>query len=203
MADPPRNPDVDLNAAGGVPKPVTPAESRRPPTPRWVKAFGILGFLAVVFAILRLTGAAGEGHGPGRHGGGSHVAPAESTAVGAPASADEASRTLAVATFDTMAFGPATIGVSPGETVSFAVTNQGKTAHEFTLGDAAAQEEHADAMELLPAGVTHDTPNSVTVQPGETKSITWRFGGAGTSLEYGCHQSGHYAAGMRGRITVS
>lgn len=37
----------------------------RPPTPRWVKVFGILiGVLIVVFVILHLTGNSLGNHGP-------------------------------------------------------------------------------------------------------------------------------------------
>lgn len=50
--------------------------------------------------------------------------------------------------------------------------------------------------------MAHDLPNSITPQPGETSQLTWRFGDA-ASLEYACHEPGHYEAGMRGRITVS
>ncbi|MGH2401033.1 MAG: hypothetical protein ACRDF6_14450, partial [bacterium] len=87
------------------------------------------------------------------------------------------------------------------ETVTFAVTNAGRAVHEFTLGDAAMQQQHAQAMAHMPAGMAHGFPNSITLQPGETKRLTWRFGG--TSLEYGCHQQGHFQAGMRGRITIT
>ena len=39
----------------------------RPGTPRWVKAFGIIGIvLALLFAILKFAGLGGE-HGPSRH----------------------------------------------------------------------------------------------------------------------------------------
>jgi uncharacterized cupredoxin-like copper-binding protein len=64
------------------------------------------------------------------------------------------------------------------------------------------QQEHADAMAHLPEGMPHDLPNSVSLEPGETKELTWRFGHPGT-LEYACHEPGHYQAGMRGRLTVS
>ncbi len=101
-----------------------------------------------------------------------------------------------------MAFQPATITVSAGETVTFAVTNTGRAVHEFTLGDEEMQQEHAQAMTHIPAGVVHELPNSITVAPGQTKRLTWRFGDPAT-LEYGCHQPGHHQAGMRGQITVS
>jgi uncharacterized cupredoxin-like copper-binding protein len=122
-------------------------------------------------------------------------------AVGGPAHAAEAARTVQVATLDTMTYEPAAIEVSAGETITFEVTNRGGAVHEFTLGDDAMQQEHADAMAHMPGGMVHDLPNSITLQPGETKQLTWRFGHAGT-LTYGCHEPGHFEAGMHGRINV-
>lgn len=53
MTDP--SPDTD----------VRPTEDQPPSTPRWVKAFGIIGIvLVLLFVIMRL---AGGNHGPGRH----------------------------------------------------------------------------------------------------------------------------------------
>lgn len=45
--------------------------------------------------------------------------------------------------------------------------------------------------------VMHDEPNAVSLQPGETKELTWTFTSAG-ELIYG-----HYDAGMRGTLTVT
>ena len=39
-------------------------------------------------------------------------------------------------------------------------------------------------------------------RPGQTVQLVYTFDRAGT-LEYACHAAGHYAAGMRGTITVS
>ncbi|MGH2688942.1 MAG: hypothetical protein ACRDKW_09070 [Actinomycetota bacterium] len=54
-------------------------------------------------------------------------------------------------------------------------------------------------MAHAPAGMAHDTLNTITLQTGETKQLTWRVGDTAT-LEYGCHVPGHYQAGMRGQI---
>jgi uncharacterized cupredoxin-like copper-binding protein len=51
--------------------------------------------------------------------------------------------------------------------------------------------------ELMP-----DEPNAITVQPGETKPLTWTFTEAG-ALQFGCHISGHFADGMVGTIDVA
>ena len=174
-----------------------------PGTPTWVKAAAIIALAAVVlFVILMLFG--GGGHGPARHtatgDAGGQIPP--SSGVGGPADAVQAARRFEVTTPDTMTFEPSRINVSAGETVTFVVTNTGQAVHEFTLGDAAMQQEHAGMMAHMPAGMAHDTSNSIRLQPGETKQLTWRFGGTGT-IEYACHEPGHYQAGMRGQITIT
>jgi uncharacterized cupredoxin-like copper-binding protein len=178
--------------------------------PRWVKVAMIIGALVLLLAILSLTGVlpgGPGGHGPGRHmGTDGDTAPTseeqDTGGVGGPADAEEADRTVEVTTLDTMTFEPSTITVTAGETVAFVVTNTGNAVHEFTLGDAEMQQEHAEAMAHIPAGMAHDMPNSITLQPGETKQLTWRFGDAAT-LEFACHQPDHYEAGMRGQIAVT
>jgi uncharacterized cupredoxin-like copper-binding protein len=168
----------------------------------------IIGGLVLLVAILALTGVLPGGpgaHGPGRHlGVGANTTPATQNrgGVGGPADAAEATRTVRVSALDTMAFQPAGITVSKGEAVTFEVTNAGQAVHEFTLGDSAMQQEHAQAMAHIPEGITHAFPNSITLKPGETKRLTWRFGDAAT-LEFACHEPGHYQAGMRGEITVT
>ena len=174
-----------------------PAVPKRPPMPTWVKVFVGLGIAVVVLLILKLTGVVGQGHGPGRHFGMRH---GTSVDAGGPADPETAARTVQIEAKDTV-FEPAQLDVQAGETVSFSITNAGKAVHEFTLGDEAMQREHAQMMEHIPAGMSHDTSNSLTLEPGETKTLTWRFGDPAT-LEFACHQPGHYEAGMRGVLTV-
>lgn len=182
--------------------------STRPGTPRWVKALGIT-VLAVVLLVVAVMVIGGGEHGPGCHeamgdaGSETRVGTESPTAggVGGPADTAEAARTIEVTALDTMAFEPAGIEVSAGEVVTFAVTNRGQAVHEFTLGDATMQHEHAEAMAHMPEGVAHALPNSITLQPGETHQLTWRFGEVG-ELEYACHEPGHYEAGMRGTMRV-
>jgi uncharacterized cupredoxin-like copper-binding protein len=185
-----------------------PVTNGPPGTPRWVKALGLAALIAVLLVVVVMLLSGGQ-HGPGLHapsinaGAGTLAASGAATArdVGGPAAAGEAARTVEVSALDAMAFEPTTIALSAGETVKFVVTNMGETAHEFTLGDAAMQHEHAEAMAQMPGGMPHDLPNSIRLQPGETKELTWRFGDAGV-LEYACHEPGHYDAGMLGQITV-
>lgn len=175
----------------------------RPATPRWVKGLGVVFVIAILVVVVMAIG--GGQHGPGMHTGmGSPTGSPSSVAsgVGGPAASAEASRTIKVTARDSMAFEPVSIHVSAGEVVTFVVTNAGLSAHEFTLGDEAMQREHADAMSHMPPGMHHELPNSLTLAAGDTKQLTWRFGAAGT-LEYACHEPGHYDDGMRGPITVS
>jgi len=185
-----------------------PDTGTRPGTPRWVKALGITA-LALVLLVVAVMLIGGGEHGPGRHeamgdaGGETPVAAGSATVGGAggPADTSDAARVIEVAALDTMTFEPAGIEVSAGEVVTFEVTNRGQAMHEFTVGNAAMQQEHAQAMAHMPDGVAHALPNSITLERGETRQLTWRFGEAG-ELEYACHEPGHYEAGMRGRITV-
>lgn len=101
---------------------------------------------------------------------------------------------------DTLRFMPAQIVVTRGETVKFVVTNAGKAAHEFVIGDAAAQAEHQQEMRAMPGMVMHDV-NGVTLPPGQTRDLVWTFTRDGT-VEYACHVPGHFAAGMLGRILI-
>lgn len=90
--------------------------------------------------------------------------------------------------------------VPAGVPVTFIVTNTGALEHEFYLGDEAAQAEHEKEMVAM-GGMTHDEPGGIAVKPGETKSMTFTFPAAGSSIA-GCHAAGHYGAGMRAEITV-
>ena len=119
---------------------------------------------------------------------------------GSPADAAIADRVIDIETTDALTFEPTDISVATGETVTFRLTNNGVLVHDFTLGDQATQDTHEAEMSEM-GGMAHDEPNVVTIPAGETVELTWTFGDEGTVL-VGCHQHGHYAAGMTGRITV-
>jgi len=121
--------------------------------------------------------------------------------MGEPAEPDAATRTIEVDAFD-MAFDPESIEVDAGEVVTFEVTNTGEAVHELVLGDAEMQQRHAEEMADMGGHMAHDEPNSISVEPGETNELTWKFGEA-TTLEYACHEPGHYGAGMHGQLTVN
>lgn len=122
---------------------------------------------------------------------------------GEPADASGADRTVDVAASDEFAYDPEVVEVSVGETITFRVENTGQIVHEFVLGDEHTQEEHEEEMgEMSPGMAMHDEPNAISIEAGQTKEITWTFTTAGDVL-YGCHEPGHYDAGMVGVIHVT
>lgn len=123
---------------------------------------------------------------------------------GEPAEAADADRTIDIEVGNDLAFDPGELTVSAGETITFRIANTGDLAHDFTLGDEETQDAHE--AEMMASGdegdeMEHSDPNAVSVHAGETVELTWHFTEPGTVL-YGCHVEGHYAAGMKGTITV-
>ena len=128
----------------------------------------------------------------------------EEFSFGEPADAADADRTIEIEANNDLRFGPDSVTVSNGETITFRITNTGTLEHDFLLGDEEAQEEHeAEMMEMMESGeeMEHSDPNAVSLPVGETVELTWHFTEPGTVL-FGCHVTGHYAAGMKGTITV-
>lgn len=121
---------------------------------------------------------------------------------GAPAEAAEADRTITIEATDEMAFDPATVEVSAGEVITFEVVNVGQLPHDFTLGDEEAQQQHEAEMAEMDEEMAHAELNSMTVDAGQTATLTWQFTEGGEVL-YGCHQLGHYDSGMVGSVEVS
>jgi uncharacterized cupredoxin-like copper-binding protein len=115
-------------------------------------------------------------------------------------------RSIAVTASDTMRFEPGTISVTTGETIAFVVTNTGEAEHEFVLGDATVQAEHAEEADANGAAEMGDEAHSdeaaITLAPGETRTLVYTFEEPGP-LIYACHLPGHYEAGMWGTIVVT
>lgn len=119
-------------------------------------------------------------------------------------------RTIDVAMTD-MAFTPNEIDVAAGETITFVFRNDGAVRHEAVFGDLAEQEAHH--AEMAEMGGSHDAMDmgsmpheqmtelhSVVVEPGESIEMTHTFGAASTMI--GCHEPGHWEAGMQLDIDV-
>lgn len=100
-----------------------------------------------------------------------------------------------------IAFAPDHITVRAGTEVRLVFHNAGRVTHEAFIGDAEAQDDHETGMGVGDDGMQHGghDADAITVKPSRTGTLTHKFQ-AGGELLIGCHQPGHYAAGMR--ITV-
>lgn len=108
-----------------------------------------------------------------------------------------------------IAFSPASITVQAGETVEFVFRNTGAVAHDAYIGDEDGQRDHEMEMNSTSttgmAGMDHHgggDADAITVEPGDTGTLTHTFE-SGDQLLIGCHQPGHYAAGMRVNINLA
>jgi len=115
----------------------------------------------------------------------------------APAKVD---RVVAITASDTQYDIPG-IDVKAGETIRFVVTNKGQVTHEFVIADAAEQAEHEKMMQSMPGMVMSGEENAIALKPGETKQLIWKATAQGI-IEFACHQPGHYALGMVGKVRV-
>jgi len=173
---------------------------------RWwmVGAVAVAGLAPVVaMVVLSSDGTMHAGSGIGGHMEGSSM-PSQMGSmndVARPAAPEQAGRVVRVNAIDTLAFEPAAIEVSVGETVAFEVTNEGATTHEFMLAPRAMQAHHDQHMASHGGMTMGDSPHAVILEPGETKTVTMRFVGEG-ELVYGCHVPGHYQGGMVGLVTA-
>jgi uncharacterized cupredoxin-like copper-binding protein len=147
------------------------------------------GVLVLAFLI---TGCSDGGHDHGGMTSGGGL-PASIGEPGDPADAD---RTVEVQTTEALRFDPASVDVAAGETITFVVTNDTGTPHEFVLGDESYQESHGDSSD----GMDHEG-NAVTLDPGDSGELTWTFSEAGEVI-YACHVAGHYDSGMKGTVSV-
>jgi uncharacterized cupredoxin-like copper-binding protein len=111
-------------------------------------------------------------------------------------------RTIEVVMTDEMRFKPAQIQLTKGQTIKFVVKNAGAQKHEFVLGTPDELTKHAIEMEKFPE-MEHDDPNAVSVEPGKTAELIWKFTKAGSwEIGYGCLLPGHFSNGMKGKIVV-
>jgi uncharacterized cupredoxin-like copper-binding protein len=140
-------------------------------------------------------------HGNEGHGTATMAIKKEQKDWGIAGEAKNARRTIAVSMLDSMRFSPGKIEAKLGETIRFTVKNKGKVMHEFVIGTAKENDEHAALMLKFP-NMEHDEPYMAHVPPGKTGTIVWTFNQPG-DFEFACLVAGHYQAGMRGKITVS
>lgn len=131
-------------------------------------------------------------------------------AYGQPGDARMAARTVRIEASE-IKYDVAELKFKVGETVKFVFVNKGEQDHELTIGDAAMQLEHRKMMQDMAAmpnmdmskmpGDKHAAESTISVKPGESKSLVWRFTKPG-SFEFACNYPGHAEVGMAGTITV-
>ena len=142
----------------------------------------------------------GDQHSSG-HAAGEHAHGGATSALGEPGKAAQVNRTVEVVMLDTMRFKPAMIEVKQGETIRFVVKNSGNLKHEMVLGTPKELKEHYAMMMKMP-DMEHHEPSMVTVEPGKTGELIWRFSNARV-VDFACLQPGHYGAGMKGQVKVA
>ena len=131
----------------------------------------------------------------------SHAKPAPGVDMGGPGKASDVKRTVRIETRD-RDYNLRQIQVRRGETIRFVIVNKSSIRHEFGIARHAEHVEHRKMMEKLP-DMVHDDDNVVTLEPGETKEIIWRFGmhkDALVDLEFSCNIPGHAEQGMQGKF---
>lgn len=123
---------------------------------------------------------------------------------GSPGKESEVARTVKVQAADTMRFEPGKLQIKQGETIKFVITNVGRIKHEFAIGDRATQRAHETMMRKIPNMKHEDDAATVSLEPGETKTLVWKFDKRPAApIEVACHEPGHYQAGMKMAVVLS
>ena len=166
-----------------------------------VKAKSFLSrlFAGLVLSSFVVMGA--QAHGDAAHKKSAAQVKKEQKPWGIAGDAKAVTRTIKVGMNDKMRFVPERIDVKLGETIRFAMSNDGKLMHEFVLGTKKELDEHAALMKKFP-DMEHDEPYMAHVAPGKKGEIIWTFNRAG-EFDFACLLPGHYEAGMVGKIRVA
>ena len=115
--------------------------------------------------------------------------------AGKPGDINAIDKTIKVDLLDSMQFKfENEPNIKMGETVHFVVRNLGKIPHEFSIGTENEHKQHRKMMRKHP-DMKHVDGNTITVLPGETKTLTWVFGKLDTVMA-ACNIPGHFEAGM-------
>lgn len=146
-----------------------------------------LGTTALLIALAGLTPTIARADGVHTH-------------AGEPGAAADVKRTVEVVMNDQMRFIPASVNVRQGETIRFVVKNIGEMPHEFMLGTPKEIKEHHAVMLKHPE-MEHEEPSAISLEPGKTGEVIWKFTRSGT-FQFACLKPGHYEAGMVGRLAV-
>jgi uncharacterized cupredoxin-like copper-binding protein len=103
-------------------------------------------------------------------------------------------------------FSPDDLTVDRGQEVTFRFVNKGKLRHDAFIGDEEAQGMHEEEARMSDdeghGGHAAEEKDAITVEPGKTGTLTYRFTKRGETI-IGCHEPGHYTAGMRMKVDVT
>jgi uncharacterized cupredoxin-like copper-binding protein len=110
------------------------------------------------------------------------------------------------------AYQPTQLQVSKGETVTLRFKNTGMVKHEAIVGDDAMQMKHHDEMTASTAQMEHGNPghagqtsdtssDAITIDPSKSGELTRTFNESGSIL-IGCHEPGHWEAGMKATVKI-
>lgn len=158
-----------------------------------MKIASLLPSLALALVLVASPVLADAGH--------THARPATGIDLGGPGKLADAKRVIRIEARD-RDYNLRQVQVRPGETVRFVIVNKSSIRHEFGIARHADHVEHRKMMEKLP-DMVHDDDDVVTLEPGETKEIVWRFGthkDALKELEFACNIPGHAEQGMQGKF---
>jgi uncharacterized cupredoxin-like copper-binding protein len=120
---------------------------------------------------------------------------------GSPGSPAEVNRIVRVEALD-QRFSVNQIQVRAGETIKFLITSKSSIPHEFVIASQGEHVEHRKMMQQMPDMKMDEETNAVTIEPGETKELIWRFGND-QDVEFACDIPGHAEQGMAGKFRVT
>ena len=135
--------------------------------------------------------------------------------IGKAGSEAEVDRVIEI-TMDEMKFEPERIEVQKGETIKFVVINVGRAVHELNFGTEQMWAGHGKEMrvmfkegmmtnrtlnhdKMMAAGMMHNDPNSILLEPDESGELIWTFSKA-AEMGFACNVPGHREAGMVGEV---
>ncbi len=120
---------------------------------------------------------------------------------GSPGSPAEVNRIVRLEALDRR-FNVNQIQVRPGETIKFLITSKSSIPHEFVIASHKEHLEHRKMMQRMPDMKMDEETNAVTIEPGETKELIWRFG-RDHDVEFACDIPGHAEQGLAGKFHVA
>lgn len=121
-------------------------------------------------------------------------------AIGRPGDSSKVNKIVAMTVNDATHFKPSKVIVKSGDAVMFKIKNIGDFSHEMVIGSISELRAHAALMQKEPA-MDHVQSNVVTLNPGQTRAITWKFMRSG-KFGFACLVTWHLKFGTLGEITV-